>query len=152
MRDTISYVDDIEALNGRAVALYNEGRFHNLISLNPEDESKAVVLADMIGVAYAPDGTARSVTLVVLSERDIYGDPEDDSYIPFVVAVGLDVLAEGISRTDECPYKKLQQDPIALAKYESVKPRIIVLDEDDKPTGETRFNAHGEFARTPRGK
>ena len=59
----ITYTDDVQGLNGRAVALFNAGEYHQYLSLNEDDPTRAVVKAKKIATAYAPDGTARSLSL-----------------------------------------------------------------------------------------
>jgi hypothetical protein len=144
----ITYTDDVLALTQRALALYNEGRFHNYISLNPEDETKVIVHCMKTPTIYA-DGTLHSVSNCVFPERDVTGDPDAPEYQPFFEAVGMECLASGLNRGGvECPYYKIEHgDAETLAKYETVNPRIDILDAEGNPTGETRFNKGVEWDR-----
>lgn len=146
----ITYSNDVAALSLRAKELYDTGLYHEFIYLDELGNPR--IKAERLSVAYAEDGNVHSLTLTTLPPREVYGDPDDPDFVPFVVALGIEVLSSGENRGGEnCPYRKLQQgDPAKLAKYKIVKPDIIEVDEDGKPTGVTRFNGHGEWARTPR--
>lgn len=158
----ITYTDNIQALTVRGLELCEQGKWKQYMhSVSIDDDSDGVpdrIALTMVKVdtAYTPNSLA-SLCLVRLPLMDITSeDSENPDYIGFCEDMGLTVLAYGENRGIDCPYKQIESgagDTLhANAKplYESVKPPVDILDGEDNPTGETRFNNHIEFDRTPR--
>ena len=145
----ITYTENVIELKERAIALATEGKWPQYLRLTEDNLKLTMVKVD---TAYAKD-SPRSLCMIMLPLIDILGDEEDESYVKFVDDVGLIVLSYGNNRgdNDTCPYKQIKTgsvnlvNPDALALYESVLPPIELLDEDENPTGETRFNQWIEF-------
>jgi hypothetical protein len=160
----ITYTDNIQALTIRGLELCAQDKWQQYMhSVSLDDDNDGVpdrIALTMVKVqtAYASDSLA-SLCMVKLPLRDITGiDDENPDYIGFCDDMGLQVLAYGENRGIDCPYKQIESGvgdtlyPNAKALYESVKPPVPILDADDNPTGETRFNYHIEFDRTPKDK
>jgi hypothetical protein len=158
----ITYTDNIQTLTIRGLELCEQGKwpeYMHAVSLDDDNDGvpdRIALTMIKVKTAYAPSSMA-SLCLVRLPLRDIAGeDEENPEYIGFCEDMGLTVLAYGENRGVDCPYKQIESgvgDTLSInakALYESVKPPVDILDADENPTGETRFNYHIEFARTPR--
>ena len=144
-----THTENVVQLLADGLALCDAGRYPDLIQRVSYDEDGdgrqdgIKLLMTKVDTAYASDSYA-SLCLIKITERDINGDPEDLSYIPFCTAINLNVLAYG----EDC-YGQIERDPVLKAIYNTVIPdrEIMTTDEDGNSvgTGIYEFNRWIEF-------
>lgn len=138
MTFAITYTDNIDTVNSKGLSLADAGKHKQY--LRRSELGRLVIMRSPVPVAYSGN---KSLCFMQLSLADIIGG--EDGYTGLLADLGLECLAYSENMPDA--YNQIENgDSVTLAKYESVKPRIKLLDSEGNETGETKFNCHGVLA------
>ena len=132
MPTTITLAQDVELMRVNGLVLAHNGKYKHLIRIT--EEGKLDFHGFFCPVAYKDNA---SIGYGTLSLTDIQGD-EETGEAGFLADMGLICLNHGANGVGLYDGMTLENK----ALYETVKPRIKLLDIEGNETGETRFNYH----------